>query len=118
MVVTALVQAVLGGIGLAIPACLTLPVDGSDDRAVSGSGPLPVLIPAIIWLCGQATLGHRAAGLERRRRLSRITHRMGADLPLLLILSGNRHLIAFGMIDVFIGPASGRDTAFVLRMGT
>ncbi len=45
--------------------------------------------------------------------------RMGADLPLLLILSGViGGLIAFSMIGLFIGPVLLAVTAFVLRMGT
>lgn len=44
--------------------------------------------------------------------------RMGADLPLLLILSGViGGLIAFGMIGLFIGPVVLAVSASVLRTG-
>ena len=45
--------------------------------------------------------------------------RMGADLPLILILSGViGGLIAFGMIGLFIGPVLLAVTASLLRPGT
>ncbi len=73
VVVTALVQAVLGGVGLAIsgvPYATLLTVVMILSCLVQ-LGPLPVLIPAIIWLYWTGdTTGHRAAGLERRRRHS------------------------------------------------
>ena len=44
--------------------------------------------------------------------------RMGADLPLILILSGViGGLIAFGMIGLFIGPVVLAVSASVLRVG-
>lgn len=69
MVVTALVQSVLGGIGLAvsgIPAA-TLLTMLIFICCVAQLGPLLVLVPAIIWLYWHGdTTGHRAAGLELR----------------------------------------------------
>ncbi len=75
-------------------------------------GPLPVLIPAIIWLywTGDTTWGTVllvwsgvVGTLDNVIRPMLI--RMGADLPLILILSGViGGLIAFGMIGLFIGP--------------
>ena len=69
VVVTALVQSVLGGIGLAvsgIPAA-TLLTMLIFICCVAQLGPLLVLVPAIIWLYWHGdTTGHRAAGLELR----------------------------------------------------
>ncbi|WP_312670790.1 AI-2E family transporter YdiK [Pseudescherichia sp.] len=114
VVVTALVQAVLGGIGLAItgvpyPTLFTVIMILSCLVQI---GPLPVLIPAIIWLywSGDTTWGTVllvwscvVGTLDNVIRPVLI--RMGADLPLILILSGViGGLIAFGMIGLFIGP--------------
>lgn len=114
VVVTALVQAVLGGIGLAVsgvPYATLLTVVMLLSCLVQ-LGPLPVLIPAIIWLywTGDTTWGSVLLAwscvvgtLDNVIRPMLI--RMGADLPLLLILSGViGGLIAFGMIGLFIGP--------------
>ena len=114
VVVTALVQAVLGGIGLAVsgvPYATLLTVLMILSCLVQ-LGPLPVLIPAIIWLywTGDTTWGTVllvwsgvVGTLDNVIRPMLI--RMGADLPLILILSGViGGLIAFGMIGLFIGP--------------
>jgi len=75
-------------------------------------GPLIVLVPAIIWLywSGDTTWGTVllvwsciVGTLDNVLRPVLI--RMGADLPMILILSGViGGLIAFGMIGLFIGP--------------
>ncbi|CAI1567918.1 putative inner membrane protein [Serratia grimesii] len=114
VVVTALVQSVLGGIGLAItgiPAATLLTVL-IFICCVAQLGPLLVLVPAIIWLywSGDTTWGTVllvwscvVATLDNVLRPVLI--RMGADLPMLLILSGViGGLLAFGMIGLFIGP--------------
>ncbi|WP_437611107.1 AI-2E family transporter YdiK [Erwinia sp. V71] len=114
VVVTALVQAVLGGIGLAmagIPYATLLTVVLLLCCLVQ-LGPLPVLVPAIIWLywSGDTTWGTVllvwscvVGTLDNVLRPMLI--RMGADLPLILILSGViGGLFAFGMIGLFIGP--------------
>lgn len=114
VVVTALVQSVLGGIGLAvsgIPAATLLTVL-IFICCVAQLGPLLVLVPAIIWLywTGDTTWGTVllvwscvVATLDNVLRPVLI--RMGADLPMLLILSGViGGLLAFGLIGLFIGP--------------
>ena len=114
VVVTALVQAVLGGIGLAIsgvPYATILTVVMIFSCLVQ-LGPLPVLIPSIIWLywSGDTTWGTVllvwscvVGTIDNFIRPMPI--RMGADLPMILILSGViGGLIAFGMIGLFIGP--------------
>ncbi|WP_058909840.1 AI-2E family transporter YdiK [Entomohabitans teleogrylli] len=114
VVVTALVQGILGGIGLAvsgIPYATLLTVVMIFCCLVQ-IGPLPVLVPAIIWLywSGDTTWGTVllvwscvVGTLDNVIRPVLI--RMGADLPMVLILSGViGGLIAFGMIGLFIGP--------------
>ncbi|MTD26098.1 AI-2E family transporter YdiK [Erwinia sorbitola] len=114
VVVTALVQGVLGGIGLAIsgiPYATILTVLMILSCLVQ-LGPLVVLVPAIIWLywSGDTTWGTVlliwscvVGTLDNVLRPMLI--RMGADLPMILILSGViGGLIAFGMIGLFIGP--------------
>lgn len=114
VVVTALVQAVLGGIGLAItgvPYAAVLTVVMVLTCLVQ-LGPLLVLIPSIIWLywSGDTTWGtvllvwSCVVGLMDNV-IRPMLIRMGADLPMILILSGViGGLIAFGMIGLFIGP--------------
>jgi predicted PurR-regulated permease PerM len=114
VVVTALVQSVLGGIGLAIagiPAATLLTVL-MFVFCVAQLGPLLILIPAIIWLywSGDTTWGtvllvwSCVVGTMDGFLRPMLIH-MGADLPLILILSGViGGLLAFGMIGLFIGP--------------
>ncbi|AVJ17551.1 AI-2E family transporter YdiK [Serratia rhizosphaerae] len=114
VVVTALVQSVLGGIGLAvagIPAAVLLAVL-MFIFCVAQLGPLPVLVPAIIWLywSGDTTWGTvllvwSCVVGTLDNFLRPVLIRMGADLPMVLILSGViGGLLAFGMIGLFIGP--------------
>lgn len=114
VVVTALVQGVLGGIGLAIAGIpyATLLTVVMILCCLVQIGPLLVLIPAIIWLywSGDTTWGTVlvvwsvvVGTLDNVIRPVLI--RMGADLPMIVVLSGViGGLIAFGMIGVFIGP--------------
>lgn len=115
IVVTAVVQSVLGGIGLAICG-----VSGAVLLAVlmfvmclAQMGPLLVMLPATAWLFwhGDTTWGGIllvwsiiVGGLDNFLRPMLI--RMGADLPMFLILTGViGGLLSFGMIGLFIGPA-------------
>ncbi len=114
VVVTAIVQSVLGGIGLAVVGIqyATLLTVVMFICCVAQIGPLLVLIPAIIWLywTGDNTWATVllvwscvVASLDSFLRPMLI--HMGADLPILLILSGViGGLVAFGMIGLFIGP--------------
>jgi predicted PurR-regulated permease PerM len=114
VVVTALIQAFLGGLGLAaagIPfaAILTAVM---FVLCLAQLGPLLVLLPASIWLIwqGHSILGTAlllwmiaVGGLDNFLRPLLI--RRGADLPLLLIIAGViGGLIAFGFVGIFIGP--------------
>lgn len=114
LVVTALIQAVLGGIALAmagIPYATLLTVL-MFILCVVQLGPLLVLIPAIIWLywSGDTTWGSILlvwSGIlgtfDAVLRPALI--RRGADLPMILILFGViGGLLSLGMIGLFIGP--------------
>ncbi|MDR0807108.1 MAG: AI-2E family transporter YdiK [Enterobacteriaceae bacterium] len=114
VVVTALVQTFLGSIGLAVAGIsyTTLFTILMFICCLAQIGPSLILIPAVIWLywSGENTLGTAllvwscfVISLDSILRPALI--RMGADLPLLLILSGViGGLLAFGMIGLFLGP--------------
>ncbi|MEA1065128.1 AI-2E family transporter YdiK [Erwinia sp. HR93] len=114
VVVTALVQGILGGIGLAVSGIpyATLLAVAMILSCLVQLGPLPVLVPAIIWLywSGDTTWGtvllvwSCVVGMMDNV-IRPMLIRMGADLPLVLILSGViGGMFAFGMIGLFIGP--------------
>jgi len=111
---TALLQSVLGGIGLAVagvPAATVLTAV-MFLLCIAQLGPVLVLIPAVIWLywSGQNVWGTvllvwsvLVGSLDNFIRP--ILIKKGADLPLLLIFAGViGGLIAFGIIGLFIGP--------------
>jgi predicted PurR-regulated permease PerM len=114
VVLTAIVQAGVGGVGLLItgvPAAALLTAV-MFMLCLAQLGPLPVLIPSVIWLywSGQPVWGtvllivSAVAGtIDNIVRPFLI--RKGVDLPLVLIFSGViGGLIAFGIIGLFIGP--------------
>jgi predicted PurR-regulated permease PerM len=111
---TALVQAAIGGAGLFVTG---VPAAGLLTAVMlflclAQLGPLPVLIPAVVWLfwSGQTVGGSTllviavlAGALDNVVRPLLI--RRGANLPLLLIFAGVLGgLLAFGIIGLFIGP--------------
>ncbi len=114
VVVTALVQSVLGGLGLAIaglPAAALLTA-ALFILCLAQLGPLPVLIPAVVWLFWS---GHNVSGaallvwailvglLDNFLRPFLI--KKGADLPLLLVFAGVLGgLVSLGIVGIFIGP--------------
>jgi predicted PurR-regulated permease PerM len=115
VVVTALLQAAIGGVGLAIsgiPAASLLAAV-MLFLCLAQLGPVLVLAPAVIWLYWSGQTGHGtlllviavfAVAIDNVVRPLLI--RRGASLPLLLIFSGViGGLIAFGVIGLFIGPA-------------
>ncbi len=132
VVVTALIQSVLGGIGLAVagvPAA-TLLAAVMFILCVAQIGPALVLIPSIVWLywTDQAVWGTVMIPwavfvgiIDNFIRPFLI--KKGVDLPLLLIFSGViGGLIAFGVIGLFIGPVMLAVTytlleAWVTRVG-
>ena len=114
VVVTALFQTAIGGAGLllsGVPATSLLTA-AMLFFCLSQLGPMPVLLPATIWLywSGKTVWGTTllliaivAGAIDNFVRPLLI--RRGADLPLLLIFAGViGGLIAFGIIGLFIGP--------------
>jgi predicted PurR-regulated permease PerM len=114
IVLTALIQAILAGIGLAIAgvpfaALLTAAV---FILTVAQLGPIFVLAPAVVWIF---TSGNTGWGIflliwtlfvvTMDNFLRPWLIKRGADLPLLLIFAGVvGGLIAFGVIGIFVGP--------------
>ncbi|ACY84623.1 AI-2E family transporter YdiK [Edwardsiella piscicida] len=114
VVVTALAQSVLAGIGLAISGIhyAVLLTVVMFICCLAQLGPLLVLIPAVAWLYWSgdntwATVLLVWSGVvgTMDNVLRPALIRLGADLPMLLVLSGViGGLLAFGMIGLFIGP--------------
>lgn len=114
VVVTALVQSVLGGVGLAIagvPFAALLTV-AMFLLCIAQIGPLLVLAPAVVWvywsgdtLWGTVLLAISVVAVTLDNVLRPVLIRKGADLPLLLVFAGViGGLIAFGLIGIFVGP--------------
>jgi len=114
VVVTALLQAVLAGIGLAVTgipgaALLTALM---LLLSIAQLGTLPVLIPATIWVFFTGETGWGIALAVWSVFVATMDNflrpwliRQGADLPLLLIFAGViGGLVAFGLVGLFIGP--------------
>ena len=112
--VTALVQSALGGIGLAI---VGIPFAGLLTAmmlmlCIAQLGPALVLIPAVIWVYwsgdtgwGTFLLVWSVIVVALDNFLRPVLIKLGADLPLLLILAGViGGLFAFGLVGIFVGP--------------
>jgi predicted PurR-regulated permease PerM len=114
VVLTALVQAVLAGIGLWFcgiphPALLTAI---TFILGIAQIGPVLVLAPAVFWLYWTGSSGWATvllvwslpvAALDNIMRP--ILIRRGVQLPILLIVAGViGGLISFGVVGLFIGP--------------
>ena len=114
IVVTALVQSVLGGVGLVVTgvpqAALLSAV--MFIFAIAQLGVFPVLVPAVVWLYWRDETGWGTVLLLITLVVGTVDNvlrpvliRKGADLPLVLIFSGViGGLFAFGIIGLFIGP--------------
>jgi predicted PurR-regulated permease PerM len=114
VVVTALVQALAGGIGLAIvgvPFAVILTAV-MFLSAIVQVGVAPVLLPAVAWLywTGSATAGTvllvwTMLVFPIDNILRPILIKYGVDLPMLLVIAGVvGGLLAFGLIGIFVGP--------------
>jgi predicted PurR-regulated permease PerM len=114
IVVTALVQSAVGGIGLAVTgvphalllACIMVVL------GIAQIGPWPVLFGAVVWLYvegqtfwGTVMLVWALLTTSLDNVLRPILIKRGADLPLVLILAGVLGgLVAFGLVGLFVGP--------------
>jgi len=114
IVVTALVQSAIGGLGLAVtgvPHALLLTCV-MVMLGVAQIGPAPVLIGGLIWLYangqtfwGTVLLVWALVTASLDNLLRPILIRKGADLPLVLVIAGVLGgLLAFGLIGLFVGP--------------
>jgi predicted PurR-regulated permease PerM len=114
VVVTALLQTIAAGIGLAIAG---IPFAGLLTAVVlilciAQIGVGPVLIPAVIWLFWTGDTGWgvflavwSAVVLTMDNFIRPILIRRGADLPLLLIFAGViGGLLSMGLVGLFVGP--------------
>ena len=114
VVVTAVGQAVLTGIGLAIagiPFAALLAVV-AFILCIAQIGPLLVLVPAVIWLYSTGHAGWGTFLLVWTLTVGTADNfvrpmliKKGADLPLLLIFTGViGGLVSMGLIGIFVGP--------------
>jgi predicted PurR-regulated permease PerM len=114
VVVTALVQSALGGIGLAIAGVPFAAVLTAIMFAlcIAQLGPIIVLLAATAWAYYSLGAGwgtfllvwSLVVGLMDNF-LRPVLIRRGADLPLLLIFTGVvGGLVAFGIVGIFVGP--------------
>lgn len=114
VVVTALVQAGIAGIGLfvtGVPAAGLL-MAVTVMLCLAQIGPFLVLVPAVIWLYWSGSPGAGTVLIVFTVVSGTIDNfvrpfliKKGADLPLLLIFAGViGGLLAFGIIGLFIGP--------------
>ena len=112
--VTAVVQAVLSGLALALAG---VPFAGLLTAVIfmfciAQVGPIPVLVPAVVWAFWSDSTGWAiflAVCLVLIANLDNVLRpvliRMGADLSLLLIFGGViGGLVAFGLVGIFVGP--------------
>ena len=111
---TAIVQAVVSGLGLVIAG---VPVAGlltalTFMLCIAQVGPVLVLVPATVWafwadhtVGGVLLIVVTVVVTTLDNVLRPLLIRVGADLPLLLIFSGViGGLLAFGLVGIFIGP--------------
>jgi predicted PurR-regulated permease PerM len=114
VVVTAIIQATVGGIGLAVtgvPAAALLTAV-MFMLCLAQIGPALVLIPALIWvywtdgaLWGSILLVFAVLAVILDNFVRPVLIRKGVDLPLVMIFAGViGGLVAFGIVGLFIGP--------------
>lgn len=114
VIVTALVQSALAGLGLWVCGVKHAGVLTAIAfvLGVAQLGPLLVLLPAVIWLYSIGEAGWATALLiwsipviALDNFLRPILIRRGVELPMLLIIAGViGGLVGFGVIGLFVGP--------------
>jgi predicted PurR-regulated permease PerM len=114
VVVTAIVQAAVGGIGLVVTGvpAVALLTAVMFMLCLAQIGPALVLVPALIWvyskdgaLWGSILLVFSILTVTLDNFIRPVLIKKGADLPLVMIFAGViGGLIAFGIIGLFIGP--------------
>lgn len=112
--VTALVQALLAGLGLAIAGipAVSLLTAAAFMLCIAQIGAMPILLPACLWLYWSGQTGWGTFMLVWALIVGNIDAvlrpvliQRGADLPLILILTGViGGLIGFGLVGIFLGP--------------
>ena len=112
--VTALVQTVLGGIGLAVAGVpfATLLSAVMLMLCIAQVGPGLILFPAVAWMYWSGDTGWATFLLVWSVVVTTLDNflrpmliRQGADLPLLLIFAGViGGMLSFGLIGIFVGP--------------
>jgi predicted PurR-regulated permease PerM len=114
VVLTALIQSLLAGLGLYFcgiphPGLLTAV---AFLLGIAQIGPVPVLAPAVLWLYWAGSTGWATVLLIWSLPVAAIDNivrpvliRRGVQLPLLLIIGGViGGLISFGVVGLFVGP--------------
>jgi predicted PurR-regulated permease PerM len=114
VIVTAVVQTVIAGVGLVLAS---IPGAGLITAAIfilclAQLGPILVLIPAVIWkfhvgssLGGFVLLAFSVVACTIDNVLRPVLIKKGADLPLILIFAGViGGMISFGIMGIFVGP--------------
>jgi predicted PurR-regulated permease PerM len=116
VIVTAFVQSVIAGLGLVLAGVprAGLLIAIVFVLCVAQLGPLPVLVPVLIWFFAASTHGAVAGTVlvlftivaaVCDNFLKPILIRRGVDLPFLLIIPGViGGMLSFGVMGLFIGP--------------
>jgi predicted PurR-regulated permease PerM len=125
VVVTALVQSILGGVGLAIAGVpfATMLTGAMFLLCIAQLGPILIMIPAAIWLYWTGSHGWAIALVVWAVAVAAIDNflkpaliKRGANLPILLIFAGVLGgMLAFGIIGLFVGPVILAVTYTLLR---
>jgi predicted PurR-regulated permease PerM len=114
VVVTALLQSVLGGLGLAVAGLPAAPLLTAVMLilCLAQLGPLPVLLAAVAWLFWSGSTFAAIALLVWTIPVGTIDNfvrpvliKKGANLPLLLVFAGVLGgLASMGIVGIFVGP--------------
>jgi predicted PurR-regulated permease PerM len=125
VIVTAVVQSVLSGIGLAVAGVpfATMLTGLVFVLCIAQLGPFLIMLPASIWLYMQGSHGWGIALFAWSIPVGLIDNvlrpmliKRGADLPLLLIFAGViGGLLSLGIIGLFVGPVVLAVTYTLLR---